>query len=425
MTDKITLNKISDLQSETTVVQAFNENADLITAALDNFLSRDGSSPNTMLAPLDMNSNRIINLKAPLNPFDVCRLIDAQNASGPKGDPGTQWFAGAGSPGTVSTSKNNDFYLNGTNGEVWKKVDTTWTDTGFSIKGATGSTGSTGSTGATGSTGPTGTAGTKWYTGTGAPSSGTGVDGDLYINKSNGDIYTKVSGSWGSAIGNLTGPSGAGSGDVLKANNLSELTNFTTARANLGLVIGTNVQAYNANLLAVAGLTSAADKLPYFTAANTASVTTFTALGRSIVSGVVAADVRATLGLDVSSTYPVGTGANTVAAGNDSRFSGVPVLNFNTDRTFLLTDGGCLLRHTSTNTHTWTINPVATTAYPIGTVFDIRNTPTGGNLTVARGAGVNLYKPNSAASQDITVSAGGILTLIMEDTDTWFITGSF
>jgi hypothetical protein len=34
---------------------------------------------------------------------------------------------------------------------------------------------------------------------------------------------------------------------VLKANNLSDLTNFATARTNLGLAIGTNVQAYNAN----------------------------------------------------------------------------------------------------------------------------------------------------------------------------------
>jgi len=40
------------------------------------------------------------------------------------------------------------------------------------------------------------------------------------------------------------------------ANNLSEITNATTARSNLGLVIGTNVQAYDAQLADVAGLTA-------------------------------------------------------------------------------------------------------------------------------------------------------------------------
>lgn len=37
----------------------------------------------------------------------------------------------------------------------------------------------------------------------------------------------------------------AGGGDLLSTNNLSDLTNFTTARSNLGLVIGVNVQAYD------------------------------------------------------------------------------------------------------------------------------------------------------------------------------------
>jgi hypothetical protein len=53
-----------------------------------------------------------------------------------------------------------------------------------------------------------GGSGSTWYQGAGAPASGTGVDGDFYLNTANGDVYQKAAGAWGAAVGNIAGPQG-------------------------------------------------------------------------------------------------------------------------------------------------------------------------------------------------------------------------
>lgn len=82
---------------------------------------------------------------------------------------------------------------------------------------------------------------------TSAPSTAPEAVGDEYHNTATGAIYKAI----GTAeVSDWVQINGSGNGDMVGANNLSDVASPAAARSNLGLAIGTNVQAFSSILQA-------------------------------------------------------------------------------------------------------------------------------------------------------------------------------
>lgn len=215
------------------------------------------------------------------------------------------------------------------------------------------------------------------------------------------------------------------------ANGGTGSTTASAARTALGLAIGTDVQAFNvnlttvsgygsmanittvvsygsmANLTAIAGLTTAADKVSYWTGSGTATTTNFTSIGRSIVGGANAAAVQATLslvpGTDVEIEGQV-TGINTQTA----------------SYTLALTDKGKIVEMNVAGANNLTIPANATVAFPVNSRIDVVQYGAGQTTFVAAG-GVTIrsYAGNLKMIGQYTGAS-----LYKRATDEWVLVGS-
>ena len=215
-------------------------------------------------------------------------------------------------------------------------------------------------------------------------------------------------------------------GKLAKASNLSDLTNTSTARTNLGVAIGSDVQAYNATLASVAGGTYSGDDsittIGTVIAGNVAAI-----LPAGTVSGSSQINVASTtgdiaLGTRTSGNYVASLVAGTgITLANNSGEGTTPTItNSAPDQVVALTQGtnvtitGTYPNFTIASTDTNTTYSASTGITLTGTAFSIDSsvvtlsgTQTLTNKTINGSQLVDASVANAKlANSSITVTAG-------------------
>ena len=176
-------------------------------------------------------------------------------------------------------------------------------------------------------------------------------------------------------------------GKLAKASNLSDLTNTGTARTNLGVAIGSDVQAYNATLASVAGGTySGDDSITTIGTVTAGSVTAILPIG--VVSG--SAQIDGSL-LGSNKTITIGS-TSTTLGGTSTTIAGLTSV---TSTTFV----GALTGNASTATTAGTVTTAAQSAITsVGTL-------TGLTVSGATATGALTVTGAITATGDITAFA--------------------
>lgn len=291
---KLTLTDLGTTLSNT-AANTINNNMALIEVALENTLSRDGTSPNQMLVDLDANGNDILNVQT----------LSAEGLV----------LNGIGiSPETtfVADGDHGDIIVTG-GGVSWTIADTTMTpfartlnnDTSAALARAT----------------------LELVPGTNVQTQDPALQSiaDL-VTSANQMIYLTAPDTYATSTITLAGRSllddandvamratlGLGTAATTAATDYATAAQGATADTALQpAAIGVTVQGFDTDLAQIAALVSAADRVPYATGAGAWALATFTLAARNLVAATTSAAQRTAMGLGTVSVINTLTGSAT------------------------------------------------------------------------------------------------------------------
>lgn len=304
---KVAIDTLANLENQSSAIETINSNFEAIQDAIDNTLSRDGTAPNDMDADLDMNSHKITNLPAPTTSTEPARHGDIQtyvdDAEGFAEDAETSATEAAASAVTAAAQA------------VLAAAARTAAETAETNAETAEANAETAETNAE----TAATLASRWAT----EAEDVVVSGGQYsayhwAQKAQdivlGDIPASSvefapSGNIAAtdvqaAIEELDNEKQAASANLAEWSGINPSSNggslvsaadYAAMRALLDLEVGTDIQAYDAELAAIAGLTSAADRVPYFTGSGAAALATFTSAARNLLDDADVATMLVTL----------------------------------------------------------------------------------------------------------------------------------
>ena len=257
------------------------------------------------------------------------------------------------------------------------------------------------------------------------------------------------------------GPAGAGSGDMLKSENLLGLTDYNAARNNMGLSVVARTGAYAdlsgrpsisavglsgqwADILSKPSFALVATSGNYADLSGRPTISTVGSTGQwadilgkptfaAVATSGAYADLTGKPSLGSAAALNVGTGPNNIVQlGSDSKLPGVDGSNltnlaaatkgaiqtYTANQTAALADSGANVEMNVATANTYTIPTNATVAFPIGTFINVAQIGAGKTQIVAAG-GVTIRNR-------LGLFLGGqyaLMTLYKRATDEWVAGG--